>query len=96
MQIFTVHTMSPPGDTAKLREEVRALVARHQAEWDQVTRANCWATFDPQFSRTLAKAGFIGMTWPKKYGGRPDASPDAKDRHRLRSDLQSHRRTNAP
>ena len=69
MQIFTVHTMSPPGDTAKLREEVRALVARHQAEWDQVTRANCWATFDPQFSRTLAKAGFIGMTWPKKYGG---------------------------
>ena len=25
--------------------------------------------FDPEFSRRLGAAGFIGMTWPREYGG---------------------------
>lgn len=69
MQIFSVHAMSPPGDVVKLRDEVRALVAKHEASWDPVGRANSWVTSDPQFSRVLGAAGYLGMTWPKQYGG---------------------------
>src|SRR5579859_4506882 len=32
-------------------------------------RLNCWAVPDRAFSRALAAAGYIGMTWPKRYGG---------------------------
>jgi alkylation response protein AidB-like acyl-CoA dehydrogenase len=32
-----------------------------------------WNSFDREFSRRLGEAGFIGVTWPKRYGGK-DAS----------------------
>ena len=49
--------------------EIRTLIARYEKDWDQVGRANSWATFSPEFSRVLGSAGYLGMTWPKKYGG---------------------------
>ncbi|WP_293846219.1 acyl-CoA dehydrogenase family protein [Sphingopyxis sp.] len=36
---------------------------------DVVARANCWASFDGDFSRALGAAGYIGMTLPSRYGG---------------------------
>lgn len=57
----------PPEATA-LRAQVREFLA---AEWP----ADCWpnsdfgAGHDPAFSRKLGERGWIGMTWPKEYGG---------------------------
>ncbi|HSB62089.1 MAG TPA: acyl-CoA dehydrogenase family protein, partial [Vicinamibacteria bacterium] len=34
-----------------------------------VRRARSWGGFDPEFSRKLGARGWIGLTWPKKYGG---------------------------
>jgi alkylation response protein AidB-like acyl-CoA dehydrogenase len=59
----------PPG-TARLRDEVRAFLAEEAAR----------GTFDPnlglrnpsydrEFSRRVGARGWIGMTWPKRYGG---------------------------
>jgi acyl-CoA dehydrogenase len=51
----------PPECTA-LREEVRAFLTEHVAA----------GTFDPHhraFSKSVGAKGWIGMTWPKKYGG---------------------------
>jgi hypothetical protein len=65
-----MHPFEVPGDVAALRAEVRSLVARHEDGWKAEDRANSWFTFDEDFSRALGKAGFLGMTWPKAYGGR--------------------------
>src|SRR6478609_11759301 len=59
-----------PPECDELRHEVRAFLA------DEVSRG----TFDPhrpghgdahskEFSRRIGARGWIGMTWPKKYGG---------------------------
>lgn len=69
MQVFTAHPFLPPGDVSGLRRDVRALIAAHEGSWDPVKRANSWTTADPAFSRVLGAAGYLGMVWPKQYGG---------------------------
>jgi alkylation response protein AidB-like acyl-CoA dehydrogenase len=56
-------------DPGALRAEIRAFLAQHQPTHDPVARANCWAVSDPVFSRALGAAGYIGMVWPRAYGG---------------------------
>lgn len=41
----------------------------HLAGTDPVLRANCWMRHDAAFSQALGRAGFIGMVWPKRFGG---------------------------
>jgi alkylation response protein AidB-like acyl-CoA dehydrogenase len=67
--LFAIHPFAPPGDIQTLRQQVRDLVAQHESGWSTKSRANCWASFDPGFSRVLGKAGLLGMVWPKVYGG---------------------------
>src|SRR5262249_53073729 len=59
---------APPG-AMELRERVRAFVAATMPRDDPVRRLNCWCVASPEFSRALGQAGYIGMTWPKRYGG---------------------------
>jgi Acyl-CoA dehydrogenase, N-terminal domain/Acyl-CoA dehydrogenase, middle domain len=66
---FTIYPFDPPGDIPALRDEVRAFLASYPLTDDPVRRANCWSVSDPDFSRALGQAGFIGMILPKKYGG---------------------------
>ena len=60
MQIFALREFAPPGDVAALREEIRALIAAHEHRWSPEQRANCWFSFDEEFSRALGAAGFLG------------------------------------
>lgn len=69
MQIFPLHPFLPEGDIPALRQQVRGLVAQHEAKWPIELRANCWFSFDEEFSKALGAAGLLGMTWPKQYGG---------------------------
>jgi alkylation response protein AidB-like acyl-CoA dehydrogenase len=52
-----------------LRAEVRAFLREHAASRGAVLRAQSWSGYDPEFSRALGARGWIGMTWPKAYGG---------------------------
>jgi alkylation response protein AidB-like acyl-CoA dehydrogenase len=59
----------PPGCHA-LRLEVRAFLDEALRELPPIERAKSWlAGFDPAFTRRLGARGWIGMTWPRRYGG---------------------------
>ena len=57
-----------PEDSPALRAEVREFLA---AEAEHLARPNSdfGTGHDAEFSRKLGARGWIGMTWPKKYGG---------------------------
>ncbi|MDB5396189.1 MAG: Acyl-CoA dehydrogenase-like protein [Rhodospirillales bacterium] len=75
MQTFRVLPFAPPPGSVALREEIRAFIAENMPHMDAPQRVNSWAVGNREFSRALGRAGYIGMTWPKRYGGR--------DRHPL-------------
>lgn len=52
-----------------LREKVRAFLETEIASGSFEPRDNNWVTCNPAFSRRCGEEGFIGMTWPKEYGG---------------------------
>jgi acyl-CoA dehydrogenase len=59
---------TPEGAPA-LRAELRAFLAEAGKNWSPRVRAYSWMGFDRDFSREVGKRGWIGMTWPKAYGG---------------------------
>jgi len=69
MQSFSVFPFECPADLPALRAEVRNFIHRHRPAGDPTRQLNCWAVPDAAFSRALGAAGYIGMTWPKRYGG---------------------------
>jgi alkylation response protein AidB-like acyl-CoA dehydrogenase len=62
----------PPPDSSvaeSLRGEVRAFLQEELGHRSPVERAQSWTGADPTFSRRLGARGWIGMTWPRRYGG---------------------------
>jgi len=58
-----------PPETEALRAEVRAFCAAELAGTTGLDRSDSWMGFDAAFSRKLGARGWIGMTWPERYGG---------------------------
>lgn len=60
-----------PAALEKLRTEVREFLQKERQSGGFVPACNTWMEgFSPEFSRKLAQRGWVGMTWPKRYGGR--------------------------
>ena len=57
-----------PEASGTLRQEVREFLARHLPA-ERRPNSDFTAGHDPRFSRALGAAGWIGMTWPREYGG---------------------------
>jgi len=62
---------APRSDAAELvRREVREFLAAEIAAGSFTPHADTWLSgVDPAFSRKLGDRGWLGMTWPKEYGG---------------------------
>lgn len=60
-----------PPEAQALRQEVRAFIAEEVARgtWDPKA-AFKGRGFDRAFSKRVAEKGWIGLTWPREYGGR--------------------------
>ncbi len=52
-----------------LRSEVRAFLAEQLRARTPLQRSESWNGHDRAFSRALGARGWLGMTWPKAYGG---------------------------
>lgn len=65
--VFPRPPVSPAAEA--LRGEVRAFLDGKIADRPAVRRAESWSGYDPAFSRAMGLQGWLGMTWPKQYGG---------------------------
>ena len=63
-----------PAECEALRTEVRAFLAEQMAGMPVAKRVRNWSGSNPEFTRAMAARGWIGMTWPKRYGGHERSS----------------------
>jgi alkylation response protein AidB-like acyl-CoA dehydrogenase len=69
MHEFKFDAVKMPASAEKLRHEVRAFLAEEQVRGAFKPARNSWNTYDADFSRKCGERGWIGMRWPKAYGG---------------------------
>ncbi|TAK71903.1 MAG: acyl-CoA dehydrogenase [Betaproteobacteria bacterium] len=69
MQDMTIHPCTLDAGCEALRLEVRAWLDGILAGTPPEKRAESYLREDPAFSSALGERGWIGMTWPKQYGG---------------------------
>jgi len=58
-----------PAAAGPLRHEVRAFLETERAAGRLRPRSNSWLAYDAEFTRRCGEAGYIGMTFPREYGG---------------------------
>lgn len=60
----------PPEGAEDLRAAVRGFLAEEIAAGGFTPRCDAWLNApDPAFSRRIGERGWLGMTWPARYGG---------------------------
>ncbi|WP_111720214.1 acyl-CoA dehydrogenase family protein [Homoserinimonas sp. OAct 916] len=59
-----------PAAAVQLRSEVREFLTAERAKGTFIPHCDAWHTgFDPAFSAALGERGWLGISWPTKYGG---------------------------
>ena len=76
MQKFKFELHDLPEETETLRREVREFLATELKDFAPGERAHTWGGRDPEFSRKVGERGWIGMRWPKRYGGHERSALD--------------------
>jgi alkylation response protein AidB-like acyl-CoA dehydrogenase len=69
MATFVFDLIELPAEAEALRGEVREFLREALGEQPAHRRAHSWGGFDREFSRRVGARGWIGMTWPRRYGG---------------------------
>ncbi|MBI4590051.1 MAG: acyl-CoA dehydrogenase family protein [Candidatus Rokubacteria bacterium] len=69
MATFHFELVDLPREVETLRAEVRGFLQENLGGRAPDQRARSWGGFDREFSRKVGARGWIGMTWPKRYGG---------------------------
>lgn len=66
---FSFSPLELPASLEPLRQDVREFLTNASREWSGWKIGHSWTGFDREFSREVGRRGWIGMTWPTKYGG---------------------------
>jgi len=76
-----------PPQAEALRQDVRDFLRDTLgADYSPTCRMMSWMGFDAEFTRALGRKGWIGMTWPREYGGQ---GRSALDRYVLAEELMA-------
>lgn len=67
--ITTIQIGDMPPECDALRSRVRAFLAEALQDFPVGERAKSWQNNNRAFSRLLGEQGWLGMTWPRRYGG---------------------------
>lgn len=71
MKVLQIPVAVLPKETEILRSEIREFIREELNNGSFVPRSDCWLSGPSlEFSKKLGDRGWIGMTWPTKYGGR--------------------------
>jgi alkylation response protein AidB-like acyl-CoA dehydrogenase len=74
MQAFQFDAPQLPPEALQARRRVREFLAAERAAGRYAAHRSSWSTYDADFSRRAGAAGFIGVTWPREYGGQAQSS----------------------
>src|SRR3989442_6162941 len=74
MTSFQFDLTELPAEAGALRIEVREFLREMLGDQAAHRRAHSWGGFDRAFSRKVGARGWIGMTWPERYGGHERSS----------------------
>jgi acyl-CoA dehydrogenase len=74
MQGLLIDPGSLPPVCEALRAEVRSFLAEAMQHVPPARRNRNWSGASAEFSRAMGERGWIGMTWPRRYGGHERSS----------------------
>lgn len=75
--MFQLPTVQFTEAQEQFRIEVRAFLHEELAKGTFVPKCDSWLSGDnPEFSKLIGQKGWIGITWPKKYGGQERSTID--------------------
>ena len=69
MQGLLIDRCSLPPECEVLRREVRAFLAEAMQHVPPSRRNRNWSGSSSDFSRAVGQRGWLGMTWPRRFGG---------------------------
>ena len=69
MSALRINPCTLPPACEALRTEVREFLATALTNYPAAKRVRNWTGASPAFSAQLGARGWIGMTWPRRYGG---------------------------
>ncbi len=69
MRTIAFEPFDLPPTAEALRREVRGFLVETIPQRTALERSESWSGLDREFSKKMGARGWIGMTWPKKYGG---------------------------
>jgi alkylation response protein AidB-like acyl-CoA dehydrogenase len=69
MSHFNFEPVTMPPEAVRLRAEVRAFCAEEKAKGNFKPAVGSMVEADEAFSAKCGERGWLGMTWPKQYGG---------------------------
>ncbi|WP_374724542.1 acyl-CoA dehydrogenase family protein [Calidifontibacillus erzurumensis] len=75
--MFQLPTVQFTEEQEAFRLEVRNFLQEHVEKGTFTPKCDSWLSgADPAFSKLIGEQGWIGMTWPKKYGGHERSTID--------------------
>ena len=75
--MFQLPTVQFTEQQQQFRLEVRSFLQAELEKGTFVSKCDSWLSGDdPAFSKLIGEKGWIGMTWPKKYGGQERSTID--------------------
>jgi len=70
MKALQIPVVELPEETETLRREIRQFIQEEIESGSIEPKCDCWLSgFSEEFSKKIGERGWIGMTWPAKYGG---------------------------